>query len=87
MDVISPVVSIVLAVVKPLAVPLKVPVIIPVEKLPLPSLFTIVLGVLFDVAEFTEDATVVIVDDKTPPILFIIAVPVTSAVPLNAGLV
>ena len=52
------------------AVPLKVPVIVPVEKPPLTSLFTIVLGVLSDVAEFTDDATVVIVDELTPPTLF-----------------
>ena len=52
------------------AVPLKVPVIVPVEKPPLPSLLTMVLGVLFDVAEFTAEATVVIVEELTPPTLF-----------------
>jgi len=60
----------VLPVVNPLAVPLKVPVIVPVEKPPLPSRFTIVLGVLFEVAEFTAEATVVIVEELTPPTLF-----------------
>jgi hypothetical protein len=52
------------------AVPLNVPVIVPVEKPPLPSRLTIVLGVLSDVAEFTAEATVVIVDELTPPTLF-----------------
>ena len=74
-------------------VKLKVPddmavaVIVPVAKSPLKSRLTIVLGVLIDVAEKTDDAIVVIVDDKTPPTLFIVAAPVTSDVPLNAGLV
>ena len=65
------------------AVPLNVPVIVPVEKSPLPSLFTIVFGVLDDVAESTFDATVVIVDDTTPPTLFTVgnaAVPPKSLV-------
>jgi hypothetical protein len=52
------------------AVPLNVPVMVPVEKPPLLSLLTIVLGVLTDVAESTFDATVVIVDELTPPTLF-----------------
>ena len=52
------------------AVPLKVPVMVPVEKSPLLSLLTIVLGVLSDVAESTFDDTVVIVDELTPPTLF-----------------
>ena len=52
------------------AVPLKVPVIVPVEKPPLPSRLTIVFAVLTDVAESTLDATVVIVDELTPPTLF-----------------
>ena len=52
------------------AVPLNVPVMVPVEKPPLLSLLTIVFEVLSDVAESTDDATVVIVDDKTPPTLF-----------------
>ena len=69
------------------AVPLKVPVIVPVEKPPLPSLLTIGLGVLVDVAEFTEDAIEVIVEDETPPTLFTVAAAVISAVPLNVGLV
>ena len=63
----------VLPVVKALAldaVPLSVPVIVPVEKPPLLSLLTIVLGVLVYVAELTDDATVVIVDELTPPTLF-----------------
>jgi len=77
-EVTSPVVDIVLAVVNPLAVPLKVPVIIPVEKSPLLSLLTIVFGVLSDVAESTFDATVVIVDEITPPTLLTVG---KSAVP------
>jgi hypothetical protein len=56
-------------------------------KLPLPSRFTSVLAVLVAVAAFTVDATVVIVDDDTPPTLFTVAAAVTSAVPLNAALV
>jgi hypothetical protein len=52
------------------AVPLKVPVIVPVEKPPLLSLLTIVFAVLSDVADNTDDATVVIVDEITPPTLF-----------------
>ena len=51
------------------AVPLNVPVMVPVEKPPLTSLLTIVLGVLVEVAELTDDATVVIVDELTPPTL------------------
>ena len=69
----SPVVDMVLPIVNAFAldaVPLKVPVIVPVEKPPLLSLLTIVLGVLVDVAEFTAEATVVIVDELTPPTLF-----------------
>ena len=65
------------------AVPLNVPVIVPVEKPPLPSLLTIVLGVLVDVAELTDDATVVIVDELTPPTLLTVgntAVPPKSLV-------
>ena len=42
------------------AVPLKVPVIVPVEKPPLPSRLTIVFDVFDDVAEFTDEAIVVI---------------------------
>ena len=64
-----------------------VTVIAPEAKPPLTSLFTIVLGVLSDVADSTSDATDVIVDEFTPPTLLIVAVPVTSAVPLNAVLV
>ena len=60
------------------AVPLNVPVMVPVEKPPLLSLLTIVFEVLSDVAESTDDATVVIVDDKTPPTLFTVG---KSAVP------
>ena len=77
---------IVLPVVKALAldaVPLNVPVMVPVEKPPLLSLLTIVFGVLTDVAEFTDDATVVIVDELTPPTLFTVgnaAVPPKSLV-------
>lgn len=58
-------------------------VIAPAAKSPLPSLLTIVFAVLEDVAEFTDEATEVIVDDNTPPTLFTVAAPVTSAVPLN----
>jgi len=64
-----------------------VAVIVPAAKLPLPSLLTIVFDVLLDVAEFTDDATVVIVDELTPPTLFTVAAAVTFPVPLNAGLV
>jgi len=49
---------------------IAVAVMVTAAKLPLPSLLTIVLGVLVDVAELTDDATVVIVDDETPPTLF-----------------
>ncbi len=52
------------------AVPLNVPVMVPVEKPPLLSLLTIVLGVLVDVADSTFDDTVVIVVELTPPTLF-----------------
>ena len=68
------------------AVPLNVPVIVPVEKSPLTSLLTIVFGVLDDVADSTFDATVVIVDDTTPPTLFTVgksAVPPKSLVNCN----
>ena len=64
-----------------------VAVIAPTTKSPAPSLFTIVFAKLDDVAEFTAEATVVIVDDETPPTLFTVAAPVTSAVPLNIALV
>jgi hypothetical protein len=79
--VISPDVDMVLPVVNTFAldaVPLKVPVIIPVEKLPVPSLLTIVLGVFKEVAELTDDAILVIVDEPTPPTLFTVGI---SAVP------
>jgi len=66
---------------------IAVAVIVPASKLPLPSLLTIVFAVLDAVAEFTDDATVVIVDELTPPTLFTVAAAVTSAVPLNVGLV
>jgi hypothetical protein len=46
-----------------------------------------VLAVLTDVAESTFDDTVVIVDELTPPTLLTVAAAVTSAVPLNVGLV
>ena len=64
-----------------------VAVINPAAKPPLPSRLTSVLAVLDEVAEFTVDATVVIVDELTPPTLFTVAAAVTSAVPLNVGLV
>ena len=60
---------------------------VPAAKLPLTSLLTIVFAVLDDVAESTSDATVVIVDEFTPPTLFTVAAPVTSVVPLNDSLV
>jgi hypothetical protein len=71
-DVTSPVVPIVLAVcnfVVVLALPANEAVTTPAAKLPLPSRFTIVFGVLTDVAELTDDAIVVIVLELTPPIL------------------
>ncbi len=52
--------------------------IVPAAKLPLPSRLTIRFGVFSDVAELTDDATVVIVDDKTPPTLLTLG---KSAVP------
>ena len=57
---------------------IAVAVIVPVAKLPLPSRLTIVFGVLSDVADNTFDATVVMVVDKTPPILLTVG---KSAVP------
>jgi len=83
----SPVVDIVLPVVNALAldaVPLKVPVMVPVENPPLISLLTIVFGVLSDVAESTFDATVEIVDDETPPTLFVVVVNVPVPLPLTS---
>lgn len=68
------------------AVPLNVPVIVPVEKPPLPSRLTIVFDILSDVADKTDDATVVIVDEITPPTLFTVgasAVPPKSFANLN----
>ena len=65
------------------AVPFKFPVIIPVEKSPLASRLTIVLGALIEVASFSTEANLDIVDEFTPPTLFTVAAPVTSAVPLN----
>ena len=56
---------------------------IPVEKPPLPSRITSVFAVLDDVAESTLDATVVIVDELTPPTLLTVgkaAVPPRSLV-------
>ena len=53
-----------------LALPAKLAVMIPALKLPLPSLFTKVLGVLVEVAEATSLAMVVIVEELTPPTLF-----------------
>ena len=51
---------------------------VPVEKPPLPSRLTIVFGVFDDVAEITDDATLVIVDELTPPTLFTVG---NAAVP------
>jgi len=68
------------------AVPLKVPVIVPVEKPPLASLFTIVLGVLVEVAESTLDDIEEMVEELTPPTLFTVgksAVPPKSLVNCN----
>ena len=53
-----------------LALPAKAAVITLALKFPLPSLFTIVFAVLLAVADATSEATVVIVDELTPPILF-----------------
>ena len=58
------------AVVAVVALPAKFAVIVPALKLPLASLFTIVFAVFDDVAEFTDDATAVIVDEFTPPTEF-----------------
>ena len=55
-----------------------VAVIAPAANPPVPSRLTIVFAVLEEVAEFTADDTVVIVDDKTPPTLFTTG---TAAVP------
>ena len=52
-----------------LALPANVAVIIFALKLPLPSLLTIVLGVLVEVAEAIALAMVVMVEELTPPIL------------------
>jgi hypothetical protein len=49
---------------------IDVAVISPAAKPPLPFRFTIVLGVLSDVAELTADVIVVIVLELNPPILF-----------------
>ena len=55
-----------------------VAVITPAAKPPLPSRLTSMFAVLEEVAEFTADDTVVIVEDKTPPTLFTTG---TAAVP------
>jgi hypothetical protein len=52
-----------------LALPAKLAVIVPALKLPLPSLFTKVLGVLFAVADAMSAAIFTIVAALTPPIL------------------
>ena len=44
----------------------------PAAKPPISSLLTIVFAVLFAVADNTDDATVVMVDDITPPTVFIL---------------
>ena len=65
---------------------IDVAVIAPAAKFPLPSRLTIVFAVFDDVAEFTADATVVIVDELTPPTLFTVgksAVPPKSFVNCN----
>jgi hypothetical protein len=64
-----------------------VAVIVPAAKPPLPSRLTMVFEVFDDVAELTDDATLVIVEELTPPTLFTVAAAVTSAVPLKLGLV
>ena len=61
-----------------LELPAKLAVIIPALKLPLPSLLTIVLGVLSEVAEAILLAIVVIVEELTPPTVFTLG---KSAVP------
>jgi len=68
------------------AVPLKVPVMVPVEKSPLASLLTIVLGVLAEVAEFTVEATEEIVDDETPPTLVTVVENVPKPPPVTSPL-
>ena len=60
---------------------IAVAVIVPAAKLPVPSLFIIVFAVLFEVADNTDDATVVIVDDATPPTVFTLG---KSAVPVKS---
>ena len=63
---------------------IAVAVIVPAAKLPLPSLFTIVFAVLDEVAESTFDATEEIVDDETPPTLFVVVVNVPVPLPLTS---
>ena len=57
---------------------IAVAVIVPAAKSPLLSRLTIVIGVLVEVADNTDDAIVVIVDEITPPTLLTIG---KSAVP------
>ena len=54
----------------PVTSPVKEAVIVPALKLPLASLLTKVLGVLFEVAEAISLAMVVIVEEPTPPTVF-----------------
>ena len=67
-----------LPVTSPVTLPVKFPVTLPVNdavtvpalKLPVPSLLTNVLGVLFGVAAAIVEAISAIVEELTPPILF-----------------
>ena len=65
----------------PVTFPVKLAVMVPAEKLPLASLFTIVLTVLLFVAAVTIVLIVLIVEELTPPTLFTVgklAVPAKS---------
>ena len=61
-----------------------VAVIAPAAKLPLPSRLTIVLGVLSEVADNTDDATVVMVEELTPPTLLVVVVNTPVPLPLTS---
>ena len=62
----------------PVTFPINAEVIVPALKLPLPSLWTKVLGVFVEVAEATLELIVVMVEELTPPTVFTIG---RSAVP------
>ena len=63
---------------------IAVAVIEPAAKPPLPSRLTIVFIVLDDVAAFTAEATVEIVDELTPPTLLVVVVNVPVPLPLTS---